>query len=60
MSMMLFTDDKKSLSKGERPTSDFVWNIDHIDGNPNNNEWQNLQPMRLECNNKKKHNLIIR
>lgn len=43
----------KGAYQGEQPTSAFVWNIDHIDGNPNNHEWQNLQPMHLECNNKK-------
>lgn len=29
------------------------WNIDHIDGDPNNNSLENLQPMHVECNIKK-------
>ncbi|WP_342275853.1 HNH endonuclease signature motif containing protein [Spiroplasma endosymbiont of Nebria brevicollis] len=43
----------KGAYQGEQPTSAFVWNIDHIDGNSSNNNWQNLQPMHVECNIKK-------
>ncbi len=30
------------------------WNIDHRDGNPDNNDINNLWPMHKSCNEKKK------
>lgn len=43
----------KGAYQGEQPTSAFAWNIDHIDGDQENNSLENLQPMHVECNFKK-------
>lgn len=39
--------------QGDQPDKWGSWDVDHIDGNPKNNEINNLQPMHPWCNKEK-------
>jgi len=43
----------RSAYEGDQPSSDYAWNVDHIDSNPSNNCLDNLQPMHPWCNREK-------